>query len=252
MKYIRLVLLALLVVGSASYLTLHKAANLNTNSKSKSQTVNSPALAAEPSPDQAASLWVVVDKGRRLPSSYVPDPLVQPKVPVRGGLQDERLLRSDAAAAMEIMFKNAGNDGLSLMLASGYRSYTTQQQLYGSYAKASGAVAADTFSAHAGYSEHQTGLAADIEPASRNCEVAACFGQTAEGKWLKANCYKFGFIIRYTSENQNTTGYIPEPWHIRYVGIALASKLQNSGQTLEQYFKLPAYLTYSASPFLLQ
>jgi len=209
-------------------------------------------MVGDPSPDDAASLWVVVDKGRSLPASYVPDPLTQPKVADRSGLGEEKLLRSDAASAMEAMFKSASDADINLMLTSGYRSYATQQQIYASYAKTSGASAADTFSAHAGYSEHQTGLAADVEPASGKCELGQCFGETPEGKWLSSNCYKYGFIIRYTAQTQNLTGYIAEPWHIRFLGVELATKLQNSGQTLEQYFKLPTYLTYSSSPFLLQ
>lgn len=203
--------------------------------------------------DQASSLWVVVNKGRILPASYVPANLVVPNVPLRlGAASEEMHLRADTAAAMKTMFDAASAGGIHLMLASGYRSYSLQTSLYNGYVASQGKASADASSAHPGHSEHQTGLAADLEPASRTCEVEQCFDATPEGKWLAANAYKYGFIIRYQKNQENLSGYEYEPWHVRYVGTSLAAQIYANGQTLEQFFGLPAYTDYPASSFALR
>ncbi len=203
--------------------------------------------------DQASSVWVVVNKGRQLPSTYVPAGLTVPGVPLRlSASSDEMHVRSDTATAMETMFKQAATEGVNLMLASGYRSYSTQYVVHQNYASSQGAAQADTFSARAGYSEHQTGLAADLEGVSRQCEVEQCFENTVEGKWLAANSYKYGFIIRYPKNAEQTTGYQYEPWHVRYVGVLLANEINKTGQTLEQFFGLPIYTDYPTNPIKLR
>lgn len=203
--------------------------------------------------DTAASLWAVVNKGRSLPSGYVPANLVAPNVPLRlASSSPEMRLRAEAATAMEAMFAAAKRNGLGLMLTSGYRSYSNQAATYAGFVKSYGVVQADTFSARPGHSEHQSGLAADIEPVGRTCELDQCFANTPEGKWLAANSYKYGFIIRYYKGSDALTGYEYEPWHIRFVGTELAARLRQSGQTLEQFFRLPIYLNYPAQGFLLK
>jgi len=202
--------------------------------------------------DQASSLWVVVNKGRVLPDSYVPSELVVPKMQLRysAALPDMHV-RADTAAALGQMFDAALQSGLNLMLTSGYRSYSSQVAVYGNYVKQSGVAQADTFSARPGHSEHQTGLAADLEPYDQKCELDQCFGDTPEGKWLAANCYKFGFVIRYPKDGQALTGYVYEPWHVRYVGKDLADQLYKSGSTLEQFFGLPVYTSYASNSLTL-
>lgn len=203
--------------------------------------------------DSSSSLWAVVNKGRALPSSYTPADLVVPDVPLRlSPTTNEMHLRKEAADSLDKMFSDAKRQGVNLMLASGYRSYADQASVYNGYVAQSGTVQADTFSARPGHSEHQTGLAADIEPVSRNCEVEQCFEGTKEGQWLAANSYKYGFIIRYQKNTENLTGYIYEPWHVRYVGIDLAAELYKSGQTMEQFFKLSVFTTYPVNPLQLK
>lgn len=195
--------------------------------------------------DQAGSLWAVVDKGRILPSTYVPEGLAAPKIPLRlGSASLEMHVRADTAVALEQMATEAISQGVHLMLASGYRSYNNQVATYNGFVRTDGVAKADTYSARPGHSEHQTGLAADLEPVSRKCELQDCFGDTPEGRWLADNCYKFGFIIRYQKGAQNLTGYQYEPWHVRYVGKDLAAQVQQSGKTLEQFFDLPIYTSY--------
>lgn len=203
--------------------------------------------------DQSNSLWVMVNKGRILPSSYVPESLVVPNIPLRTSTSSEEMhVRFDMAGALQAMSSAAAKQGAYLMLASGYRSYSLQIAVYNGYVKSNGLAVADASSARPGHSEHQTGLAADLEPISRNCELDQCFENTPEGKWLAANSYKYGFIIRYPKGKEALTGYEYEPWHVRYVGVALAAQIQESSQTLEQFLGAPTYTDYGSSPLQLK
>ncbi len=184
------------------------------------------------------SIWVIVNKKHPLnPRNYVPTDLVVPNVPLRVPGNESMQVRQVTATALETMFAAAKQQGIQLMLSSGYRSYTYQVGLYNGYVQSQGQTVADTQSARPGYSEHQTGLAADIEPVSRTCEVELCFASTPEGEWLAANAYKYGFIIRYLKGYENITGYEYEPWHVRYIGTTLSTEMHKEGiLTLEQFF----------------
>ena len=129
------------------------------------------------------------------------------------------------------MKEAAKKDGVTLKIISGFRSYSTQKTLYNNYVKSDGRANADRYSARPGHSEHQTGLAADIN------KISYTWHTTKDGKWLYNNCYKYGFIIRYTKNGESKTGYKFEPWHIRYVGVDIATKLYNKGNwiSLEEY-----------------
>ncbi|MEK7561248.1 MAG: M15 family metallopeptidase [Patescibacteria group bacterium] len=125
------------------------------------------------------SIWVVVNKGRLLPNTYVPTNLIIPKVALSEGSKSENMhLRQDASAEVEKLVAAATSEGLKLMLVSGYRSWATQQSVYNGYVAADGQAFADTTSARPGHSEHQTGLAADLGSVSRVCQLEACFGDT--------------------------------------------------------------------------
>lgn len=204
------------------------------------------------SSDQASSLWAVVNKGRALPPSYVPAELRVPKVTLNGTAASENMhLRSDAASVLETMAAAAADDGLKLTLVSGYRSYPTQQSVYSGYVSSQGQTEADKTSARPGHSEHQTGLAADLGAASGRCQLEKCFGDMAEGQWLTANAYKFGFIVRYENGKESLTGYTYEPWHLRYVGQQAAAEIKKTGQSLEQFFNLPPIANYSSDIYQL-
>ncbi|HET7827532.1 MAG TPA: M15 family metallopeptidase [Candidatus Saccharimonadales bacterium] len=197
---------------------------------------------------EPSSIWVVVNKQHPLqPIDYAPSDLVFPAVPLRVPGNESMQLRQVTAKALEQMFAGAKLANINLQLSSGYRSYSYQVILYNSYVKADGRAQADQESARPGYSEHQTGLAVDLEPTSRNCELQTCFAATPEGKWLSANAYKYGFILRYTPANQAITGYESEPWHFRYVGPALAGQMHGVGiTTLEQFFEVSGGSAYSS------
>ena len=134
-----------------------------------------------------------------------------------------------ANTALQEMFAAAKTEGLELFVRSGFRSYTTQKNLYNKYVARDGQAQADRYSARPGYSEHQTGLSFDINKANSS------FEGTPEAIWLAENCYKYGFIIRYPQGKEHITGYIYEPWHIRYLGVDIATAVYNSGLCLEEY-----------------
>ena len=142
---------------------------------------------------------------------------------------DPGKLNDAALDAFYNMREDASKDNITLWIASGYRSYSTQNDLYNSYVEKNGKEVADTFSARPGYSEHQTGLAMDLNI------VDSSFEGTKEAIWIEKNCYKYGFIIRYPKGKDNVTGYKYEPWHIRYLGKELAKKVYDSNLTLEEY-----------------
>lgn len=193
-----------------------------------------------------SSIWVVVNKKHPLnPLDYAPAQLVTPNVVLRSPGSEEMKMQSPAALALVTMFNTAKSQGINLKLSSGYRSFATQSNLYNYYVKVDGQAQADKESARPGYSEHQTGWAADIMPSNGACAIQQCFGTTPEGKWLKANSYKYGFIIRYTTADQDITGYEAEPWHIRYIGKALASYMRDHGETtLETFFGISGGSSY--------
>ncbi len=155
---------------------------------------------------------LIANKTYALPSDYNPGKILP-----------------DAQAAFNTMQADAKKAGLNLSICSGFRSYDYQNQLYNGYVARDGKNAADTYSARAGHSEHQTGLAMDINYAS------SAFTNTPEAKWLAANCYKYGFIIRYPKGKENITGYMYESWHVRYLGKELAKEVYDSGLTLEEF-----------------
>ncbi len=129
----------------------------------------------------------------------------------------------------------AAQEGLNIYLSSGFRSYDYQAQIYNNYCARDGQAAADTYSARPGYSEHQTGLAIDVN------QIDDSFIGTPEAIWLENHCHEFGFILRYPQGKQDITGYQYESWHIRYVGTDLATQIHASGLTLEEYFGIDSY-----------
>ena len=143
-------------------------------------------------------------------------------------------LTSETLEAFNQMKADAQTLGLNLYISSGFRSYTYQENLYNNYVLQDGKEEADTYSARPGHSEHQTGLAFDLNT------IDDSFAYTEEGKWVKDNCYKYGLILRYPKGKEDKTGYQYESWHLRYVGNELAKKLYNDGEwiTLEEYFNL--------------
>jgi zinc D-Ala-D-Ala carboxypeptidase len=184
---------------------------------------------------------VLIDKSHPLaPRDYAPPELVVPQVFLAElpANDPEMQLAPLAGAALTKMLTAAESDGLTLVLSSGYRSYNDQAALYAGRLSTAG-LAANEAVARPSYSEHQSGLAADIIPYNYFCAAQGCFALSRAAAWLDQNSYKYGFIVRYPLHKETSTGYEYEPWHLRYVGIPLAERLHASGQTLEEFYGLP-------------
>ncbi|KKO54535.1 M15 family metallopeptidase [Paenibacillus sp. DMB20] len=183
------------------------------------------------------SVAVVVNKQRSLPDGYAPGDLVEPNVKFSfDEPHEKRNMRKEAAEALEKLFAAAESEGIELRAVSGYRSYERQKSVYESHVRSKGEEEARRISAVPGTSEHQTGLSIDVSSASAGYELSEAFGDTKEGLWLAENAPEYGFIIRYPEGQEGITGYVYEPWHIRYVGEDLAPDIAASGLTLEEYF----------------
>lgn len=157
---------------------------------------------------------LIVNKEYSLPKNYNP------------GVNEEALKN------LKQMQADAKAVGLNIPLISGYRSYETQEKLYKKYVLKDGEKNASTYSAKAGNSEHQTGLAFDIGSVDRS------FEGTDEAKWISENAHLYGFIVRYPKGKTSVTGYIYEPWHVRYLGKKIAKKVYESKLTLEEYLNI--------------
>lgn len=193
--------------------------------------------------DDPASLWVVSNKRRPLqPTDYVPADLVPVPVPFTNAPS----LRQEAADAAVAVVQAAREEaGLELISLSAYRSYGVQVAVYNGVVAQQGQEAADLVSARPGHSEHQTGLAIDFGSQPQVCSLQPCFGETAHGVWLAENAHRFGFVLRYPSGATPVTGFSYEPWHFRYVGVALAAEMRATGvATLEEFFGLEAAPDY--------
>ena len=154
---------------------------------------------------------LIANKSYALPSDYNPG------------------INPEAQAAFDRMQAAAHDEGLNIYISSAFRSYDYQKGLYERYVERSGKAEADRYSARPGHSEHQTGLAFDLNT------IDISFADTEEYVWLKEHCAEYGFIIRYPENGEAITGYMYEPWHIRYLGEDIAKKVCDSGLTLEEY-----------------
>lgn len=171
---------------------------------------------------------LIANKTYALPQDFIP---TNPDQPVNAD-RSSTCLDKTLMSAWNTMLKDATAKGLNIYIASGYRSYNYQVNVYNRYVKSDGAAVADTYSSRPGNSEHQTGLCFDLNT------IEDSFQYTNEGKWINDNCYKYGFCIRFPKGKDSATGYQYESWHLRYVGIDLATKLYNNGDwlSLEEYF----------------
>jgi len=198
----------------------------------------------------------LVNRETRLPKDYEPQDLIKPDVETRkDSLQDRIYMRKEAANALEEMFSAALTEkGYTLLAVSGYRSYGYQQVLYNQKVQAVGAAKASETVAKPGESEHQLGIAMDVQCADEPT-LSEDFAFTKEGQWVSDNAHRFGFIIRYKAEWSDVTGYAYEPWHLRYVGVAHATAIHMLDIPYELYYehliKLPDYVIEQGNPYLL-
>lgn len=178
------------------------------------------------------SLTVLVNKYNQLPNDYIPADLEEIDVKYNAS---SFVLGHEAREAFEVMCDAAGEEGINLMAVSTFRSFNYQEEVYlrkktSDISMEEYQIERDKVSARAGHSEHQTGLAVDIN------ELEQTFENTPAGKWLKENSYQFGFILRYPKGKEKITGYDYEPWHFRYLGYELAEAVFLSDLTYDEYY----------------
>ena len=138
-------------------------------------------------------------------------------------------LTAETQNAFAAMQAEAASLGLDIYISSGFRSYWSQESIYNRYVANDGQAEADRYSARPGHSEHQSGLTFDLNT------IDEAFAYTAAGQWVRDNAHRFGFVIRYPPGKEHITGYIWEPWHLRYLGVPVATELYNTGLSLEEY-----------------
>lgn len=187
------------------------------------------------------NITVLVDKFHRLDSGYIPRDLEVIDPSFNSG---ELLLRHEARLAFEIMCREAETEGMYLEAISAFRSFDYQDKVY--YKNLTVDIPLEQYqaerdkvSARPGHSEHQTGLAVDIN------DLEETFSQTREAKWLVWNSFRFGFVLRYPKGKEHITGYQYEPWHFRYLGRELAAGVCLSGLTYDEYYRV--YLSDTAT-----
>lgn len=185
--------------------------------------------------DSPDSTTVIVNKARPLPSDFSPDDLVELPDELTVGSQQ---VRERAAEATEEMFKAAEDDGVELQVVSSYRSYEYQQRIYDSYLDQFGVDNTDAMSARPGYSEHQTGLAMDVDTPDGDNTLTSSFGDTEAGQWLADHAHEYGFVIRFPKDQEDITGFQYEPWHLRYFSEQYARHVAKNSGVAETDFGL--------------
>lgn len=214
--------------------SISKPASIGVGINDKNKSSNHAALADSCPTRVEDSILVLVNKQNAISVQYRLTDLVRVNVKFNNNAtEEEKMMRREAAQALEEMFAAAHNEGIELYGLNGFRSYKTQEALYNQACTENGKSYADNYVAKPGYSEHQTGLAMDVT----NKFYSTSFETTKEGKWLAKNCYKYGFILRYPLDKQSITGYGYEPWHVRYVGKSAAEEIFAKGMVLEEYLK---------------
>lgn len=178
--------------------------------------------------EEASAIDVIVNKYYKLNENYEPSDLVT--IDSKFASNNQRL-RKEAADKFEEMAADALASGIKIYAGSTYRSYDYQLDLYNRYVLQDGFAEAETYSARAGYSEHQLGLAVDV----LNGDWQYLSENDDEYTWLIDNSYKYGFILRYPRNKEYVTGYMFEDWHFRYLGVELANKVKLSGLTYDEY-----------------
>lgn len=188
--------------------------------------------------DDPARTWMVVNKVRPYaPMSFRPSALAMPEGvrSLSGGALHEK-----SAAALATMAADAREAGVGeIALASGFRSFETQTDTYRSHVAGRGVEGADLVSARPGFSEHQSGFAADVVPCDGGCGTLDDLAGSPQGRWVHDNAWRYGWIVRYGEGMTDVTGYVPEAWHLRYIGPSLAQEYHAGGwESLEEFFGL--------------
>lgn len=195
--------------------------NLNLDNSFYTNTKETPFLNKE---------YILVNKYLSLGEDYIPENLEEiPTIYARSGMT----LVDVAKDAFVKMAQKAKEENHPVLAMSSYRSYDYQTNLYKRYVANDGVEAADTYSARAGFSEHQTGLCVDVYDGKIDYTN---FETTESFQWMQENAHKYGFILRFPKGKEHITGYQYESWHYRYVGVKIATYIHEHNITFEEYY----------------
>ena len=173
---------------------------------------------------------VLVNKLHEIPKGWKPDDL-------EDVIDCHQQLRHEANEAYTKFYQAAKAKGIAIYTISGYREPETQQLYWDNSVKVFGEEHAIQYNAYPRRSEHELGLSVDISYTTEGNRLSEKVADSALGNFIKSYAYKYGFILRYPQDKVRITGYSYEPWHIRYVGVDLATKLHNENITLEEYYE---------------
>jgi D-alanyl-D-alanine carboxypeptidase len=190
---------------------------------------------SHPSSTTCDDLGVLVDRSYALPPDYVPEDLVALRDYGISTLGSE-LLRREAAEHLGRLVQDAAADGEKLAVASAYRSHEQQRRSYRSLRRVLGADAG-RLSAAPGHSQHQLGTAVDFTNAAAGYKLGLPFARTSASRWLEHHAWEYGFVLAYPRGEEERTGYRWEPWHYRYMGIRDAKRIEDSGQSLQEFLE---------------
>ena len=173
---------------------------------------------------------MLVNKFNGLSESYEPEDLVTvSSTYAYSGKKVSKLIYNDLVDMLDA----AREEGYTLVVSQGYRSYADQLEAYKAIQDSSGTSSADRQAARAGHSEYQTGLSVVIEPYNKVVEDVSA---SPEHDWMMENAHKYGFILRYPEETSDVTGFTSDNWRFRYVGVNAATKIYNEGITFDEYY----------------
>ena len=174
---------------------------------------------------------MLTNKFYYLDNSYTNENMV--KISKQYSYGNNQMLTSDTYNAFLKMFNAAKSENLTLIINSSFRSFEDQEEIYNDLQNSRGIEYANKIAAKAGYSEHQTGMAIDIQTYG---STSSTFENYDEFKWLQNNSYKYGFILRYPKDKEHLTGYKYESWHYRYVGVDIATYIHENNITFDEYY----------------
>lgn len=199
-----------------------------------------------PTGEEKDKYLILVNSENALSSDFVPEGLTNVADTRKDGRKTQQMCLYAEKALEAFLIEARANGCKNVTVTSAYRDYAYQQKLFNTYinnemnehpswTREEAEKEVRTYSAVAGTSEHQTGLACDMHNLS---SAKQKFGNTFEGKWLAENAWKFGFILRYAEDKMDITGgIIYEPWHFRYVGRSHAKYMYDNNLCLEEYIE---------------
>lgn len=178
-----------------------------------------------------AGYLVLTNKDSLLDASFVPSDLINVTLKRENSCQ----LREPVHEALSAMFEGAKEDGYTLYVKSAYRSYQTQNTMY--YNRLDRLGHDDGLVAYPGSSDHQTGMGIDVLNYAwmQKDGMNYRFAEEDEAKWMAQHCHEYGFVIRYLKDKEDITGIEYEPWHLRYVGVEVATYMMENYMTLEEF-----------------